>query len=206
MSRTLSSSISSGIVVFLVVVKIHLETERLMLREFTDNDAALLGELEQDPDVMLYINGGADTPMSEIVTHTLPIFLAYHKIGSEYGYWAAIDKRDGAFIGWFQFRLAPVGDDIEIGYCLKKSAWGKGYATEGCRTLINHGFTRLGVRRVVATVVDGNVASIRVLIKSGLRFDSFVQEPRCGGLSARRFVMDASDFDQLSHIAQTNDT
>lgn len=177
-----------------------------MLREFTENDAVLLYELDQDPEVMSYINGGMCTPMTDIVTRTLPIFLAYHKLGSEYGYWAAIERHDGACIGWFQFRPAPVGDDIEIGYRLKKAAWGKGYATEGCRALIYHGFTRLGVRRVVATVVDGNAASIRVLIKSGLHFDSFVQEPRCGDLSARRFVMDASDFDQLSYIARTNET
>jgi RimJ/RimL family protein N-acetyltransferase len=59
---------------------------------------------------------------------------------------------------------------VELGYRLRKSAWGHGYATEGSRALIAKGFTEFGVRRVYATTMSVNTASRRVLEKAGLRF------------------------------------
>lgn len=56
----------------------------------------------------------------------------------------------------------------ELGYRLRRAAWGKGYATEGSRALIDKGFTEFGVRRVVAETLADNWASRRVLEKSGL--------------------------------------
>ena len=69
-----------------------------------------------------------------------------------FGLWAAIEKSTGAFLGWFAFHpLEGCGsDEVELGYRLKKSSWGKGYATEGSRALIRKGFAELGVRRVFA--------------------------------------------------------
>ena len=64
--------------------------------------------------------------------------------------------------GWDQDGVA------ELGYRLRRSAWGKGYATEGSRALIGKGFTEFGVRRVVAETLAGNLGSRRVLEKSGL--------------------------------------
>jgi RimJ/RimL family protein N-acetyltransferase len=57
---------------------------------------------------------------------------------------------------------------IELGYRLRQSAWGKGYATEGSRALMDKGFTEFGVRCVVAETLAGNSGSRRVLEKSGL--------------------------------------
>ena len=59
-------------------------------------------------------------------------------------------------------------DEAELGYRLWKSAWGKGYGTEGSRALINKGFTQLGVQRVFAQTMAVNVASRRVMEKAGL--------------------------------------
>ena len=59
-------------------------------------------------------------------------------------------------------------DEPELGYRLRRSAWGKGYATEGSRALIRKGFTELGVRRVVAETMAVNTASRRVMEKAGL--------------------------------------
>jgi RimJ/RimL family protein N-acetyltransferase len=57
-----------------------------------------------------------------------------------------------------------------LGYRLRKSAWGQGYATEGSRALIRKGFTEFGVRRVIAEAMAVNLASRRVMEKSGLKF------------------------------------
>jgi RimJ/RimL family protein N-acetyltransferase len=160
-------------------VHIFLETDRLILRRFTADDVDNLVELDSDPDVMHFITGGRPTPRHEIERDLLPTLLDYYARFAGYGFWAAIEKATGRFVGWFHFR--PVGaahpDEVELGYRLRKSAWGKGYATEGSRALIHKGFAELGVVRVVAFTMVVNVASRRVMEKSGLRFVRTFHQP-----------------------------
>ncbi|PZR64925.1 MAG: GNAT family N-acetyltransferase, partial [Chloroflexi bacterium] len=96
-----------------------------------------------------------------------------------YGFWAAIEKSTGDFLGWFHFRPAESApeDEPELGYRLRAGAWGKGYATEGSRALIRKGFLELGVRRVVAETMAVHVASRRVMEKAGLRYVRTFRQP-----------------------------
>src|SRR5207244_3243230 len=153
-------------------MQIFLETERLLLRQFTEDDVDNLVELDSDPDVMRFVNGGRPTPRDEIENEVLPSFLDYYERFAGYGFWAAVEKSTGRFVGWFHFR--PVhgadGDEVELGYRLRRSAWGRGYATEGSRALIRKGFAELGVQRVVAFTMVVNGASRRVMEKAGLKF------------------------------------
>jgi len=132
-------------------MQVFLETERLVLRRFTMANADDLVNLDADPDVMCYITGGVPTSRDEIETEVLPAFLDYYQRYEGSGFWAAVEKATGEFLGWFHFRPAPdaAPGDVELGYRLRKSAWGKGYATEGSRALIDKGFTEFGVQRVV---------------------------------------------------------
>jgi RimJ/RimL family protein N-acetyltransferase len=160
---------------------VFLETERLWLRRFTESDADNLVELDGDPGVMHFITGGRTTPREVIEREDLPAFIAYDRRGNDYGYgfWAIAEKPSGAFLGWFHLRPPKGGppDEPELGYRLKRSAWGKGYATEGSRALIRAAFEELGARRVFATTMTVNVASRRVMEKAGLRFvRTFFQE------------------------------
>jgi len=86
---------------------VFLETERLILRRFTENDADALFELYDDPAVMKYLNGGRPADRTEIVTLDLPAFLGYYERFPGYGFWAAIEKSTGDFLGWFHFRPRP---------------------------------------------------------------------------------------------------
>ncbi len=150
---------------------VFLETERLTLRRFTDDDAENLFELDNDPEVMRYLTGGGKTPRDVIRNETLPRFLRYYELFDDFGFWAAIEKSTGEFLGWFEFRPPEDGstDEVELGYRLRRSAWGKGYATEGSQALIHKGFTELGVRRVFAETMAVNTASRRVMEKSGMK-------------------------------------
>jgi len=153
-------------------MKVFLETQRLILRQFTEADADHLFELDHDPDVVRFANKTGKPTQYEVVrAQILPNFLEYYDKYDSYGYWAAIEKSSNKFIGWFHFRPA-VGnpDEIELGYRLQKSAWGKGYATEGSQALIRKGFSELNTQRVVATALVANPASIRVMEKAGLKF------------------------------------
>src|SRR5580658_5073741 len=151
-------------------MRVFLETDRLVLRRFTMADAASLVSLYADPDVMRFVTGGIPTSREEIENEFLPAFLGYYQRYEGFGFWAAIEKATGEFLGWFHFR--PRADaapgEVELGYRLRKSAWGKGYATEGSRALIRKGFTEFGVQRVVAEAMAVNHASRRVMEKAGL--------------------------------------
>ena len=150
---------------------VYLETLRLVLRQFTPGDVARITDLDSDPQVMFHITGGRATPADEVRDEVLPYWLAFYDRPGGFGFWAAED-RSGEFLGWFHFR--PHGDPdprgVELGYRLRKQVWGHGYATEGSRALIHHGFAELGVPRVYAEAMAVNVASVRVMEKSGLRY------------------------------------
>jgi RimJ/RimL family protein N-acetyltransferase len=161
------------------VVRVFLETDRLVLRRLTPADADSLVELDSDAEVMRFVTGGRPTSRDEIVTDFLPAFLSYYERFAGYGFWAVIEKSTGDFLGWFHFR-PPAGGaagDVELGYRLRRAAWGQGYAAEGSRALIRKGFTELGVQRVVAETMAVHAASRRVMEKAGLSLARTFRQP-----------------------------
>ena len=151
---------------------LFLQTDRLLLRRFTPADVDLLVDLDSDPQVMHHITGGLATSREEIADDVLPAFLDYYQRYDSFGFWAVMERSTGQFLGWFHLR--PAGndgpDEVELGYRLRREAWGHGYATEGSRALIDKAFAELGVRRVHAETMAVHVASRRVMERSGLRF------------------------------------
>jgi RimJ/RimL family protein N-acetyltransferase len=150
---------------------IFLETKRLILRRFTEADLDNLVDLDSDPEVMRWINGGRPTSR-EVLQEHLAWYIGYYARSPGYGFWAAIEKSSGDFVGWFHLRPQPdldsSSDEPELGYRLRKTAWRKGYATEASRELIQKAFTELRARRVVASTDSINVASRRVMEKCGM--------------------------------------
>lgn len=128
------------------------ETERLTLRPLTTSDVDELEKLHSDPEVMRFLD-----PAEDVEAFLTDSFLA------------AIEKDTGRFIGWFEFDDAGEGS-FELGYRLHREFWGRGYATEGGKALIERGFTTGGVRRVFATTMFVNAGSRRVMEKCGLRY------------------------------------
>ncbi len=119
-------------------MKVFLVTPRLILRQFTENDADNLFELDSDRNVIRFVNLGIikggnpiDTDYETIINKTLPKFTSYYQKYEGYGFWAAIEKLSNEFIGWFQFRPALDSqfnvnsrlyndNDIELGYRLRR--------------------------------------------------------------------------------------
>jgi RimJ/RimL family protein N-acetyltransferase len=151
-------------------MQVLLETERLILRRFTEDDAGYLFELDSDPEVMRFLNGGKPTPGEVVENEILPRFLRYDEDRPGFGFWAAVEKAGGEFLGWFSLRPSAEGDarQAALGFRLRRAAWGRGYATEGARALIRLGFCELGVERVTATTYEDNLASRRVMEKVGM--------------------------------------
>ena len=158
-----------------------LETERLHLRPLALEDADLSIEIFTDPDVMRYV-WDVMTP-SEVETS-----MANHILrgaGGRIGVWSATDRSTGEKLGTGALLPMPIDDEdtnwddlkserypeaeIEVGYFLKKSAWGKGYATEICKRLLAFAFEQTDLPEIVATTDNGNAASQHVLTKCGFQ-------------------------------------
>lgn len=137
-----------------------IETDRLVLRPLGPEHVDDLVALDADPEVMRYITGGKPTARAELEA----------TVRAARGHrWAAF--HEDRFIGGFALDPAKGGPaDRELGYRLRREAWGKGFATEGARALIALAFTELGARRVWAHTMTVNIASRRVLERCGLRY------------------------------------
>ena len=86
-----------------------------------------------------------------------------------------IESPEGEFAGWAGLDGRTMGDEAEIGWYLSSRHWGRGYATEATRLLVDFGFGTLGYRRLFATADPDNAASRRVLDKSGLTFGGVME-------------------------------
>jgi RimJ/RimL family protein N-acetyltransferase len=188
-------------------MQVFLETQRLVLRRFSMADADNLVSLDADPDVMRFVTGGIPTSRDKIENETLSAFLGYYERYEGYGFWAVIEKATGEFLGWFHFRpgegSAP--GEVALGYRLRKSAWGKGYATEGSRALIGKGFTEFGVQRVVAEAMAVNTASRRVMEKAGLKLVRTFHQPWPYHIDGREFgaveyALDKADWQRQDQL------
>jgi RimJ/RimL family protein N-acetyltransferase len=119
---------------------------------------------------MRYITYGVPTPRSAYETAYLPRWLALYDAEPGHGYFAAELLDNAEFIGWFHLRRDRIEPRyIELGYRLRRSAWGSGYATEGGCALLRHGFATLQLDCISARTLLGNLASRRVMQKCGLR-------------------------------------
>jgi RimJ/RimL family protein N-acetyltransferase len=157
---------------------ILLETGRLRLRRFTLDDVERLVELDSDPEVMRYITYGLPTPRGRYESEILPRWFAIYQATPMLGYWAAEDRADGRFLGWFHLRPDRFDDGAqELGYRLGRAAWGRGLATEGARAVIAHGFSRAGARKISARTLAANHRSRRVMEKCGLVFEKVFVYP-----------------------------
>ena len=151
---------------------ILLETERLYLRRLGPEDARLLFDLDSDPEVMRFISKGQPTPLTRIENEYLPRMLDYYRESPPQGFWPAHLRANDEFIGWFHLRPDKIQpEEMELGYRLKRSVWGRGLATEGSRALLDRAFAQWAFEKVCARTLKVNLASRRVMEKSGLLFE-----------------------------------
>ncbi len=160
-----------------------LETDRFRLRRFEEDDFGNLFVLHSDPEVMRF--SSRRSPESDIeVAATLKRLIQRYRESSGFGIWAAELKSSGEFIGWFGLDSLPGTSEIEVGYRLLRRHWGSGFATEGTRELLSHAFHVLGLKKIVAISDLDNIASKRVLEKSGfiysgeLEYEASLETPK----------------------------
>jgi [ribosomal protein S5]-alanine N-acetyltransferase len=148
-----------------------LNTERLILRYFHILDSEAMFRIFGDAEVMRYGNG---VQSREWVRDWLRNCIEHDYQSWGFGPYAVIEKSDGNVLGYcglFYFSDIDGQAEIEIGYRLARSAWGKGYATEAALAVRDFAFTSLGIQRLIAMIDPANVASIRVAEKIGMNYE-----------------------------------
>ena len=149
-------------------MNIILQTERLVLRQFTIEDAELVYELNLDPAVTRYTgdpirdHSHARQGLEQVI---LPQYALYN-----HGRWAVLVKPHMEFIGWCGLKTRPERNEIDLGYRFMQKAWGKGYATEAAWACLRYGFEKLQISRIVGRAMPQNIASLRVLEKCNMQF------------------------------------
>lgn len=144
------------------------ESERLMLRLFSNDDAAIVFDLNKDSEVTKYTHdpiNGLEQARLVLEKNILPQYAL-----NSFGRWAVHLKADKSFIGWCGLKYRPELNEIDLGYRFKKEFWGMGYATEAAFASIKYGFETLQLPRITGRAEPDNIASIKVLEKCGMRF------------------------------------
>jgi ribosomal-protein-alanine N-acetyltransferase len=144
-----------------------LETERLLIRPFTDFDVPEVFAMRSDPEIMRYIR----TPHKDLEeTRKWVKMLSSRWEKDGIGFCALIEKETGQFIGWCGLWQLAENDEIEVGYAIAKSHWGRGLASEAAASIVDYGFDELKLDKIVALAREENTPSRRVMEKLGMEF------------------------------------
>jgi len=154
-------------------MKVFVETPRLILRELLDTDDEGMFELDSNAEVLKYLYTELQTKIEQSQDVIAFIRKQYEENGI--GRWAVIEKQSGAFIGWAGLKLVTQTINnrtnyYDVGYRLIPRYWGMGYATETCKASVDYGFNKLKLNLICATASMHNLASRKVLEKTGLIF------------------------------------
>jgi RimJ/RimL family protein N-acetyltransferase len=150
----------------------EVETARLLLRRWQDDDLERLVVLFADPRVARFLSvDGRPWPRER----TAGVFEHFVRQWEEHGFgpWAAVDKATGRWVGQIGLNELPSWpgpQKVEVGWELDPAVWGRGLATEGGRAAVRHGFEVVGLDRIISVTRADHAASRRVMDKCGLAF------------------------------------
>ncbi len=150
-------------------------TERLVLRDFTMEDTPAVHRYGSDPDVVRYMPWGPNTwkDTEEFLQRKLDDQRADPR-----GYFdlAVTLASSGELIGACGLTIISTQRlQAAIGYAYRRDVWGNGYATEAAKALVAFGFDELGMHRIFTYCDVDNIASARVLEKTGMQREGRVR-------------------------------
>jgi RimJ/RimL family protein N-acetyltransferase len=145
---------------------VTLETERLRLRMFRDTDLDTYAAMSADPEVVRYLGAGGQPVTRPEAWRQMAMLLGHWQLRG-YGVWAVEERASGRFVGRIGLFNPEGWPGLECICALARSAWGRGYATEGARRALEYAFTELDQARVISLIRPGNTASIRVAERLG---------------------------------------
>src|SRR5438067_1621182 len=143
-----------------------LATARLVLRMFRESDLDAYAAICGDPEVMRYLAPG---PMTRAEAWRNMAMVLGHWQLRGYGLWAVEERGSGLLAGRVGCWRPEGWPGLEVGWTLRRSFWGRGYATEAARASVKYAFNELNQARVISLIAPENAASIRVAERLGER-------------------------------------
>jgi RimJ/RimL family protein N-acetyltransferase len=166
-----------------------LETDRLVLRRMSVDDAEFELRLLNEPSFLRFIGDRGVRTLEDARAYILkgPVDM-YERLG--FGLYITELKGEGTPIGICGLVKRDFLEDVDIGFAFLPEFWGQGYASEAAAAVMEHAKGALGLKRVVAITNPENHSSIRLLEKLGLKFDRMIRAT-ADGPEIRLFVWDA---------------
>jgi len=153
----------------------EMETERLLLRNLTEDDVQDVFEFRGDPEIMQYIPRPiAQNPEdAKMVIEMMTGFTA----NNEKINWGVVEKATGKLLGSFGFvRFNYESYRAEVGYILNKNYHGKGYAKEALAPILDYGFNEMGLHSIEAVIRAENTPSMKLIEKFGFTKDAYFKD------------------------------
>ncbi|GAC1342982.1 MAG: GNAT family N-acetyltransferase [Candidatus Dormibacteria bacterium] len=151
----------------------RLRTKRLLLREFQAADVDALAAMHADPEVMRHIGEG------QVLDHlgswrSVAVGIGHWQLLG-YGMWAVCDRETGRVMGRCGFLNPPGWPGLELGWLLGRPYWGSGYAIEAAQAALEHGWTVLGVTRLISLIRPDNARSIALAERLGAVMEKVIE-------------------------------
>jgi len=177
----------------------QIETEHLVLRQFNHNDVNDIFEYASDPDITKFVVWYPHTSKFESLEFINNTIDAYLK--NKPAPWAIVWKKNNKVIGSIGFNnLDTENERAEVGFAISKKYWGKGITLEALKTIMNYGFSKLGLHRIEAHCIIANKASARVLEKAGMKNEGIFRDfTKLKGkfISAKFYAILKSEWENL---------
>jgi len=183
-------------------MKIHFETQDLLVRDFEVTDVQNIYDLDSDPEIHEFLGKKPMKTIEEARQVINSIRNQYVKNGT--GRWAIIDKKTNEFIGWtglkYETVLRKEFSYYDLGYRIKKKYWGQGIGTKTATESLKYGFQKLDLEEICAAAETNHVASNKILEKIGLKLtETFIYE----GVNHNWYKIDKKEWQNLYSITTT---
>jgi [ribosomal protein S5]-alanine N-acetyltransferase len=152
-----------------------LETDRLILRKMTPDDAEAVFAYASDPEVSRYVLWETHRSIEDSRTF-LDLATSKYESGGEPD-WGIVYKGDHHFVGTCGIvSWEPYHARAELGYALSRDYWGRGLMAEAVRAMISFGFKKMNLNRIEARCIAENIASARVMEKAGMLYEGTLRQ------------------------------
>ena len=155
-----------------------IETERLILRETTPEDAENMLRLHSNLEVQKYTGDEIITSLKVMKEKIIEKEAEYKRVG--FGRWTTILKEGNQFVGWAGLKYLEEFKQVDLGYRFLPQYWNKGIGTEASKAILKYGFEKLNLEEIIAVAIEENIGSIKIMQKIGMKFDKYAPYDPCG--------------------------
>jgi len=142
------------------------ETERLLFREFSPDEAEAFYHLNDDPEVIKYTG---DPPFRDVAEARQFLLNYDHYAQRGFGRWSVYWKESGMYAGFCGLKYSPASGEVDVGFRFYRKYWNRGLATEAALAALQLGFEKHHLQKIVGRAMKENHASHRVLEKLGMK-------------------------------------